>query len=35
VVLRDGRIVEDGVPEELLAAGGPFAQLFGEEALAA
>ncbi len=35
VVLRDGRIVEEGVPEELLAAGGPFAQLFGEEALAA
>jgi ABC-type multidrug transport system fused ATPase/permease subunit len=35
VVLRDGRIVEEGVPEELLAAGGPFAELFGEEALAA
>jgi ABC-type multidrug transport system fused ATPase/permease subunit len=35
VVLRDGRIVEDGVPEELLAAGGPFTQLFGEVALAA
>jgi ABC-type multidrug transport system fused ATPase/permease subunit len=35
VVIRDGRIVEEGVPQELLAAGGPFAQLFGEEALAA
>ena len=35
VVLREGRIVEEGVPGELLRAGGPFAQLFGEEALAA
>jgi ABC-type multidrug transport system fused ATPase/permease subunit len=35
VVLRDGRIVEQGLPDELIAAGGPFAQLFGEEALAA
>jgi ABC-type multidrug transport system fused ATPase/permease subunit len=35
VVIRHGRIVEEGVPEELLAAAGPFAQLFGEEALAA
>jgi ABC-type multidrug transport system fused ATPase/permease subunit len=35
VVMRDGLIVEEGVPEELLGAGGPFAQLFGEEALAA
>jgi ABC-type multidrug transport system fused ATPase/permease subunit len=35
VVIRDGRIVEEGVPEELIEAGGPFAQLFGEEALAA
>ena len=35
VVIRDGRIVERGVPEELLRAGGPFAELFGEEALAA
>ena len=35
VVISNGRIVEEGVPEELLAAGGPFAQLFGEEALAA
>jgi ABC-type multidrug transport system fused ATPase/permease subunit len=35
VVLREGRIVEQGLPDELIAAGGPFAQLFGEEALAA
>ncbi len=35
VVIRDGRIVEQGLPEELLGAGGPFAELFGEEALAA
>ncbi|HWO81507.1 ABC transporter ATP-binding protein [Gaiella sp.] len=35
VVLRDGRIVEQGLPDELITAGGPFAQLFGEEALAA
>jgi ABC-type multidrug transport system fused ATPase/permease subunit len=35
VVLRDGRIVEQGLPEDLIRAGGPFAELFGEEALAA
>jgi ABC-type multidrug transport system fused ATPase/permease subunit len=35
VVLRDGLIVEQGLPDELIAAGGPFAELFGEEALAA
>jgi ABC-type multidrug transport system fused ATPase/permease subunit len=35
VVLDDGRIVEDGTPHALLAAGGPFAALFGDEALAA
>jgi ABC-type multidrug transport system fused ATPase/permease subunit len=35
VVIQDGRIVEEGVPEALLEAGGPFARLFGEEALAA
>jgi ABC-type multidrug transport system fused ATPase/permease subunit len=35
VVLRDGRIVEQGVPDDLIRAGGPFAELFGEEALAA
>jgi ABC-type multidrug transport system fused ATPase/permease subunit len=35
VVLVDGRIVESGKPAELLRAGGPFAELFGDEVLAA
>ena len=35
VVLADGRIVEDGAPDQLIRAGGPFASLFGEETLAA
>ena len=35
VVLQGGRIVEEGLPEELIRAGGPFAELFGDEALAA
>src|SRR6185437_5363791 len=35
VVLGDGRIVEDGLPRVLLRGDGPFAQLFGEEVLAA
>ncbi len=35
VVLRDGKIVEQGFPDDLIRAGGPFAELFGEEALAA
>jgi ABC-type multidrug transport system fused ATPase/permease subunit len=35
VVLRDGRIVESGLPEDLIRAGGAFAELFGDEALAA
>ena len=35
IVLRDGKIVEQGLPEDLIRAGGPFAELFGEEALAA
>ena len=35
VVLDDGRVVEDGPPHELLAAGGAFTALFGEEAVAA
>jgi len=35
VVLRDGAIVEQGLPDDLIRAGGPFAELFGEEALAA
>jgi ABC-type multidrug transport system fused ATPase/permease subunit len=35
IVLRDGKIVEQGLPEDLIRAGGPFAELIGEEALAA
>jgi ABC-type multidrug transport system fused ATPase/permease subunit len=35
VVLRDGRVVEEGLPEDLLRASGYFAELFGDEALAA
>jgi ATP-binding cassette subfamily B protein len=35
VVLLDGRIVERGTPRELLARGGAFAALFGDEARAA
>ena len=35
VVLHDGRIVEDGLPDDLVRRGGQFAALFGEEALAA
>jgi ABC-type multidrug transport system fused ATPase/permease subunit len=35
VVLEEGRIVEDGPPRSLLEAGGSFAVLFGDEALAA
>ena len=31
VVLRDGKIVEDGLPGELLVGDGDFAALFGEE----
>jgi ABC-type multidrug transport system fused ATPase/permease subunit len=34
VVLRDGRVVEEGPPHELLAGGGPFAALFGDEIVA-
>jgi ABC-type multidrug transport system fused ATPase/permease subunit len=34
VVLIDGKIVESGPPRELLTAGGPFADLFGEEVAA-
>jgi ABC-type multidrug transport system fused ATPase/permease subunit len=33
VVLFEGRIVEQGPPEQLLGAGGPFARLFAEEAI--
>jgi ABC-type multidrug transport system fused ATPase/permease subunit len=35
VVIEHGRVVEDGPPGDLLRAGGAFARLFGEEALAA
>jgi ABC-type multidrug transport system fused ATPase/permease subunit len=35
VVLHDGRIVEVGRPADLIAAGGPFTALFGDEAVAA
>jgi ATP-binding cassette subfamily B protein len=35
VVLDDGVVVEAGTPKELLAAGGVFWSLFGEEVGAA
>jgi ABC-type multidrug transport system fused ATPase/permease subunit len=35
VVLVEGRIVETGTPRELLRAGGAFAELFGDEVVAA
>jgi ABC-type multidrug transport system fused ATPase/permease subunit len=35
VVLRDGEIVESGRPAELVRAGGAFAELFGDEVIAA
>ncbi len=35
VVLVDGVVAEQGRPDELLAAGGPFAALFGDETVAA
>ena len=35
VVILDGRIVESGTPRELLAAGGVFTTLFGDEVIAA
>ncbi|MBA3347659.1 MAG: ABC transporter ATP-binding protein, partial [Actinobacteria bacterium] len=35
VVLDGGRIVESGRPAALLAAGGPFTALFGDEGIAA
>jgi ABC-type multidrug transport system fused ATPase/permease subunit len=35
VVLVDGRIVESGTPRELLASDGVFAELFGDEVIAA
>ncbi len=35
VVLAGGRVVEDGRPSELIGRGGPFAALFGDEAVVA
>jgi ATP-binding cassette subfamily B protein len=35
VVLKDGRIVESGFPQDLIRLGGAFTELFGDEALAA
>jgi ATP-binding cassette subfamily B protein len=35
VVLRDGRIVEQGRPAELAVRGGDFTELFGDETVAA
>ena len=35
VVLRDGRIVESGSPQDLIRLGGAFTELFGDETLAA
>jgi ABC-type multidrug transport system fused ATPase/permease subunit len=34
-VLRDGKLVEQGTPAELAAAGGDFTALFGDETRAA
>jgi ABC-type multidrug transport system fused ATPase/permease subunit len=34
-VLEEGEVVEEGTPAELLARGGAFAALFGEDAVAA
>jgi ABC-type multidrug transport system fused ATPase/permease subunit len=35
VVLRDGRVVEEGTPAELLETDGAFSLLFGDEIIAA
>jgi ATP-binding cassette subfamily B protein len=35
VVLLDGGIVESGRPADLVRAGGQFAELFGDEVVAA
>jgi ABC-type multidrug transport system fused ATPase/permease subunit len=35
VVIRDGRVVEDGAPRDLVLQGGEFAALFGDETIAA
>jgi ABC-type multidrug transport system fused ATPase/permease subunit len=34
VVLEDGRVIEEGVPDWLIGRGGAFAKLFGDEAVA-
>jgi ABC-type multidrug transport system fused ATPase/permease subunit len=35
VVLGDGRVVEEGRPQDLIRRGGPFTALFGDEAVVA
>ena len=35
IVLREGRVVESGLPQDLIRLGGAFTDLFGDEALAA
>ena len=35
IVLQGGRVVENGLPRDLIRLGGTFAALFGDEALAA
>jgi len=35
IVLQGGRVVENGLPRDLIRLGGPFTALFGDEALAA
>ena len=35
IVLENGRVVESGLPQDLIRLGGTFAALFGDEALAA
>ena len=35
IVLRDGKVVESGLPQDLIRLGGAFTDLFGDEALAA
>jgi len=35
VVLQGGRVVENGLPQDLIRLGGAFTELFGDEALAA
>ncbi len=35
VVLQEGQVLEQGSPDDLITAGGPFAALFGDEVVAA